>query len=190
MKGFHRENLLLSLCGLHCGLCPMHLDGHCPGCGGGEGNQSCKIARCSMQQGGIEYCYQCTQYPCVTLLEMEKRDSFITHQNQCRNLERLREIGVVAYKKEQEKKAEILRFLLSECNDGRKKNYYRIAVNLLPLPLLTHTIDRITSSQIWEHWSVHEKSLHMSKILEELAHDQCVILKLQRKTDPFLRAKG
>ena len=35
MKGFKRNNQLLSLCGLNCGLCPMHIDGYCPGCGGG-----------------------------------------------------------------------------------------------------------------------------------------------------------
>ena len=48
MKNFKRDNLLFSLCGLNCGLCPMKIDGYCPGCGGGAGNQSCKIARCSM----------------------------------------------------------------------------------------------------------------------------------------------
>ena len=51
MKGFNRKNQLFSLCGLNCGLCPMFLSKHCPGCGGGEGNQSCKIARCSMEHG-------------------------------------------------------------------------------------------------------------------------------------------
>ena len=51
MKGFVRENQLLSLCGLNCGLCPMKLDGYCPGCGGGDGNQSCAIARCSIKRG-------------------------------------------------------------------------------------------------------------------------------------------
>ena len=49
MKGFKRNNQLLSLCGLNCGLCPMHIDGYCPGCGGGAGNQSCRIARCSLE---------------------------------------------------------------------------------------------------------------------------------------------
>ncbi len=57
MKDFHRNNLLFSLCGLNCRLCPMKLDKFCPGCGGGEGNLSCKIARCSLQNGGVEYCF-------------------------------------------------------------------------------------------------------------------------------------
>ena len=46
MKGFVRINQLLSLCGLNCSLCPMFLDNDCKGCG--NGNQPCKIARCSI----------------------------------------------------------------------------------------------------------------------------------------------
>lgn len=46
MKGFVRENQLLSLCGLNCGLCPMFLGKYCGGCG--NGNQSCSIARCPL----------------------------------------------------------------------------------------------------------------------------------------------
>ena len=64
MKGFNRQNQLFSLCGLNCGLCPMFLNKNCPGCGGGEGNQSCKIARCSMEHNGAQYCFQCSEYPC------------------------------------------------------------------------------------------------------------------------------
>ena len=52
MKGFKRENRLLSLCGLNCGLCTMYLGKYCPGCGGGEGNQPCAMARCSLQHPG------------------------------------------------------------------------------------------------------------------------------------------
>ncbi len=66
MKGFERKDRLFSLCGLNCGLCPMKLDGHCPGCGGGAGNQSCKIAKCSLEHGGPAYCTDCAAYPCVS----------------------------------------------------------------------------------------------------------------------------
>lgn len=52
MKDFLRQEPLFSLCGLNCGLCTMHLGGHCPGCGGGAGNQSCSLARCSLQHAG------------------------------------------------------------------------------------------------------------------------------------------
>lgn len=74
----------------------MRLGGYCPGCGGGEGNQGCAIARCSLTRGGLEYCWQCGEFPCVRYREIDRYDSFITHQNQLAvnllELEELRKI--------------------------------------------------------------------------------------------------
>ena len=63
MKEFKRKNQLLSLCGLNCGLCPMFLGKYCGGCG--NGNSSCKIAKCGLEHGNIEYCFECKNYPCA-----------------------------------------------------------------------------------------------------------------------------
>ena len=84
MKNFQRNNLLFSLCGLNCSLCPMNLNQYCPGCGGGEGNQSCSIAKCSLQHGNVEYCFQCENYPCEKYDNIDEFDSFITHYHQNR----------------------------------------------------------------------------------------------------------
>ena len=108
MKGFNRQNKLLSLCGLNCGLCPMFLNKNCPGCGGGEGNQSCRIARCSMERGGVEYCCQCNEYPCEKYEQIDDFDSFITHRNRRADLEKIRQLGAEAYNTEQMKKIKIL----------------------------------------------------------------------------------
>ena len=67
MKNFTRLDLSLSLCGLNCMLCSMHISGYCPGCGGGEGNQSCKIARCSLRHEKPEYCSHCWVFPCENM---------------------------------------------------------------------------------------------------------------------------
>ena len=64
MKGFVRDETRFSLCGLNCALCSMYLGGYCPGCGGGAGNQSCAIAKCSLAHGGISFCWECPEYPC------------------------------------------------------------------------------------------------------------------------------
>ena len=64
MNGFTREEIRFSLCGLNCALCSMHLGGYCPGCGGGAGNQSCAKARCSLEHGGVPFCWECPEYPC------------------------------------------------------------------------------------------------------------------------------
>ena len=108
MKGFNRKNQFLSLCGLNCGLCPMFLNKNCPGCGGGEGNQSCRIARCSMEHGGVEYCCQCTEYPCEKYEHIDDFDSFITHCNRRTDLEKVRQFGAEAYHTEQMEKIKIL----------------------------------------------------------------------------------
>lgn len=123
MKGFRRQNQLFSLCGLNCGLCPMFLGRHCPGCGGGEGNQSCKIAACSIGRG-VEYCFLCGEYPCPKYEHFDEFDSFITHRNRKVDMEKAREIGMEAYNAEQVEKAHILDILLAGYNDGRKKTLF------------------------------------------------------------------
>jgi hypothetical protein len=108
----------------------MRLDGHCPGCGGGAGNQSCAIAKCSLQHDKVEYCFLCSEYPCQKYKGIEEYDSFITHQRQLRDIARAQKIGVEAYNKEQARKAKILRTLLSDYNDGRRKTFYCVAINI------------------------------------------------------------
>jgi len=79
VRGFVRECTRFSLCGLNCALCTMQLGGYCPGCGGGEGNQSCRIARCSLEHGGVRFCSGCPDYPCPLYEGFDDADSFITH---------------------------------------------------------------------------------------------------------------
>ena len=119
MKAFTRNDPYLSLCGLNCKLCSMNISGHCGGCG--FGNQSCPIARCSREHGSLEYCFQCSQYPCARYAHIDEADSFITHMNQKADLEKVQRIGVEAYTAEQAEKRQILDRLLSEYNDGRKR---------------------------------------------------------------------
>lgn len=69
MKNFIREDQLFSLCSLNCGLCPMQLGRYCPGCGGGVGNQPCKIAKCSLEHGKIAYCNECESFPVKSIRE-------------------------------------------------------------------------------------------------------------------------
>ena len=90
MKGFERKNQLFSLCGLNCGLCPMRLGNYCGGCG--NGNQSCGIAKCSLEHGKIEYCYECKQYPCEKYQHIDDYDSFITYKRRKADLERAKNL--------------------------------------------------------------------------------------------------
>lgn len=145
MKGFERKNQLFSLCGLNCGLCPMLLGNYCGGCG--NGNQSCGIAKCSLEHGKIEYCYECKQYPCEKYQHIDDYDSFITHKRRKADLERAQSIGIEQYNLEQQEKAQILSYLLSNYNDGRRKNFFCVAVNLLELYELREAINQIKTNR-------------------------------------------
>ena len=132
MKIVHREYPLLAMCGLSCGLCTMHLGGYCPGCGGGDGNQSCAIARCG-QSHGVEFCRLCQEYPCIKYDSIDTYDSFISTRNMRANLERVQTHGPETCKAEMHEKMELLAGLLAHYNAGRQKSLFAAAVNLLPL---------------------------------------------------------
>ena len=171
MKDFTRNNPYLSLCGLNCKLCSMHLSGHCGGCG--FGNQACPIAKCSLEHRRPEYCFQCPEYPCAKYDKIDDFDSFITHRNQKADLEKMQRIGEEAYTAEQVEKRQILDQLLAEYNDGRKKTLFCLAVNLLPLEDL-RTVFEVGDLAI----PIKDRAKQMEKRLRERSSLE---LKLRRK---------
>lgn len=176
MKGFNRKNQIFSLCGLNCGLCTMRLGGHCGGCG--NGNQSCKIARCSLEHGGVEYCCECPRYPCEKYEKIDESDSFITHRKRKSDMERLRTIGVNRYNAEQEEKVRLLGYLLSTCNDGRRKTLFCLAVNLLELSDVRTVVDQLKASELP---TIKERAVYAAALLQEIADKDGISLKLNRK---------
>ena len=177
MKGFKREDPYLSLCGLNCKLCSMELGGHCGGCG--FGNQSCAIARCGMEHGGVEYCVQCPEYPCGRYEGMGAYDCFITSVHRTRDLEKLGRVGSEGYDAEQMEKRSILDRLLAGYNDGRKKTLFCLAVNLLELDDLRRILekaDRETGQLLPK-----EKAAYAASQLQECAARSGVVLKLRKK---------
>lgn len=181
MKGFNRQNQLFSLCGLNCGLCPMFLNKYCPGCGGGEGNQSCKIARCSMEHDGVEYCFQCGEYPCSKYEHIDDFDSFMTHRSRRSDMERVRQFGIEGYNVEQVEKIRILDILLSGFNDGRKKTLFCTAVTLLELQELREVLRQIENRSDLETLTLKEKSAFAAGLLQAAAAKNSIELKLRKK---------
>lgn len=179
MKGFERKNQFFSLCGLNCGLCPMLLGGHCGGCG--NGNQSCKIARCSLEHGKIEYCYECGQYPCETYQNTDEYDIFITGRRRKADMERAQTIGIEQYTLEQQEKAQILSHLLSHYNDGRRKNFYCVAVNLLELSEIREAVKQIQSREGLSTLPLKEQCSYAAEAFQKIADRRELKLKLNRK---------
>ena len=124
MKDFTRAETRFSLCGLNCALCSMRQGGYCPGCGGGAGNQSCAIARCSIQHGGISFCWECPEYPCPRYDRFDDGDSFVPHRSRQQDIAQALEMGLDAYLTRLEEKRAILEELISSYNDGRRKTFF------------------------------------------------------------------
>ncbi len=181
MKDFNRTNLFFSLCGLNCKLCSMHIGGYCPGCGGGGGNQSCAIAKCSLQHGKVEFCFLCPEYPCQRYESIEEYDSFITHQRQLKDTIKAQEMGIEFYCEEQRQKAEILKMLLSDYNDGRRKTFYCIAVNLLPLQDIESVMKQVENTS-FDKLTTKEKTQIIVSLFHDIALEQGLILRLRKKT--------
>lgn len=180
MKDFHRDQLQFSQCGLNCLLCPMKLGGYCPGCGGGEGNQSCAIARCAMGRGVKEFCSRCGQFPCGQLEKMMEYDSFLPHSRMLRDLERAEELGLAVYITRLEERRSILDRLLAGYNDGRRKSFYILAVYLLEPDSLRRAFEEIQAA-VPAGSTIKEKAITAVDILKKVAEADGVTLKLNKK---------
>ena len=180
MKNFTRADLWFSLCGLNCGLCPMLLGGHCGGCG--NGNQSCKLARCSMERTEkVEYCYQCEKFPCEKYEGIDRYDSFITHRSRMADLKRAKEMGPAAYRREQEERRGILDRLLAQYNDGRRKTLYCLGANLLPMETLRGIVSVLDSDPALKAAPQKEKAQFAAKLFQTAAEECKMELKLRKK---------
>lgn len=187
MAEHRREYPLFSLCGLNCGLCPRyHTDGgsRCPGCGG-EGfsrqHPSCGVISCARRHGGVEYCFLCPEYPCKTINDAVHCDSFITHSRMRSDQDCARDAGLAAYRAELDEKVCLLRRLLEEYNDGRRKSFFCLAVNLLALADVREVVTRL-DTETEPSASAKEKALAAVDLLESAAEKCDIKLKLRKKT--------
>lgn len=177
MKDFYRDNPLFSLCGLNCGLCQMYVGRYCPGCGGGDGNQSCAIARCSRAHGDVPYCFQCGEYPCARYQGFDAYDSFISCRNRGKDTARARAMGVEAYTAELRQRMDALGKLLDGYNDGRRKSFFLTAVYLLDWADVQAVMRQLPAPDV----PLKERAALAVRLLQTVAEERGVELKLRRK---------
>lgn len=89
------------------------------------------------------------------------------------------EIGIDAYNQEQQEKIKILYDLLKNYNDGRKKAFFCIAVNLLELSDL-QTIMKAIQKENLSTLSDKEKSLFVVDMIQKVAKFHNISLKLKK----------
>lgn len=182
MKGFTRTETRFSLCGLNCALCSMHLGGYCPGCGGGAGNQSCPIAKCSLGHGGVPFCWECPEYPCPRYEGFDDGDSFVPHRNRQQDIAQAEELGLDTYLAQLEEKRSILNELLAHYNDGRRKTFFSTAVYLLPLEDLRSVMAALDSQPELGEQPIKSRALAAVELLQEAADCRGISLKLNKKS--------
>ena len=180
MQKYRRPYPQFSLCGLNCGLCPMyHIseESHCTGCGG-EGRPTCEIIRCSMEHENVEYCSQCSEYPCDRYLE-EEFDSFVPKRSR-EDFACAKEQGMDYYRSVLDEKIEILRFLLKNYNDGRRKSFFCTAVNLLELDDIKAVLEQI-SGAVEEDNTLKENAAIAVQLFKNMADRREISLNLRKK---------
>ena len=180
-----RKNPMFAACGLNCGLCPRyHTDGpsRCPGCAGEGFSQvhpPCGVLSCA-QRKGVAYCFQCEEFPCEKYDGAGQTDSFITHKNQLKDLAKAKQIGIEAYETELDSKVKILEALLKHYNDGRRKSFFCLAVNLLELADVERVMAQI-ETQIQADAQRKEKAGLAARLFQEMADKRGISLKLRKK---------
>ncbi len=175
---FRRTDSLFSLCGLNCGLCPMYVRGNCGGCfTGSPCYPTCPIASCSLRHGNVEYCFECSRYPCKRYDGIDLHDSLISHRNQKKDLAKAGQMGIEAYQAELRKKADILSHLLKNFNDGRQDVFYCLAVNMLSLNDLYNITEKADKDSF--NMQPAEKMMLMKQMLYDCAQKRNIPLELR-----------
>ena len=108
-------------------------------------------------------------------------DSFITYRNVTRDFDKVKMSGINAYRAELDEKIGLLRWLLEYCNDGRRKNYYCQAVNLLELEDVKAVVGRIREQTVVEEGNVKERAAQAVQMFEEMAWERGIELRLKNK---------
>ena len=119
------ERALITPCGLYCGSCPLYLartdetlrrriaDGQgipveevllCAGCRPLQGlvpvlglESACDTYTCAVNEKGVEFCYECEDFPCLKLAPCADRAQEIPHNTKVYNLIWLQKSGIDAW---------------------------------------------------------------------------------------------
>ena len=96
---------LIAPCGMNCGVCLAYLreKRKCPGCHGEDTNKpvtrkKCVIKNCEMiQRSKSKFCFECENYPCKRLKQLDKRYRTKYNMSMIENLENIKKIGLSAF---------------------------------------------------------------------------------------------
>lgn len=92
---------MIAPCGINCSICLWHLreKNRCGGCWAPEGQKRnhcmvCRIKNCEhISRTGSRFCYECPEYPCARLKQLEKRYRVKYHVQIFENFRDIKELG-------------------------------------------------------------------------------------------------
>ncbi|HGS9505418.1 hypothetical protein ACE5L3_17710 [Clostridioides difficile] len=94
------------------------------------------------------------------------------------DLERAKNIGIEQYNLEQQEKTQILSYLLSNYNDGRRKTFFCVVVNLLELSELQEAMKQIQFNDELTLLSFKAQCLYVVEVFKKIAERRNIKLKL------------
>ena len=97
------------------------------------------------------------------------------------DLQKAQSIGIAQYNLEQQEKIRILSYLLSNYNDGRRKTFFCVAVNLLDLSELQEGIKQMQTNEELPALPLKEQCLYVVEVFQKIADRRNIKLKLIKK---------
>lgn len=170
-------------CGLGCGFCPrFYTDGpsRCPGCSGPgfyEKHPTCSFITCCVKNRNYEVCSECPDFPCSKFksekeYELTKGSNSYPSANRILpNLNYIKQNGIKVFIKEQNRRIELLKIMISKFNDGRSKSYYCHIAELCDIGMIEDAIK--SALKTIDKENIKEKDVKKkAHILKAIIEDQ------------------
>lgn len=101
---------LIAPCGMNCSICVAYLRkrNKCPGCRGPDDDKpvtrwKCKIKNCpTFQKDEPQFCFECEDFPCKRLKQLDKRYRTRYHMSMIQNLQNIKASGLSDFLKNEE----------------------------------------------------------------------------------------
>lgn len=104
------ENIMFAPCGINCMVCYKHCNSKkpCPGCLLGDLNKPEHCRNCNKKEcakvKGYTHCFQCEDFPCKLVKNLEKSYNKRYHESLIRNSLMVKEKGIDAFMASESKK--------------------------------------------------------------------------------------
>jgi hypothetical protein len=132
---------------------------------------------CSRKHGNVEFCFQCTEYPCKRYKDQKDMDSFVSYRNVPEDMKKAK-ADLKGYLAGLDEKVNILEYLIEHHNDGKRKAFYCLGANLLPLEDLKDIHSR--AKALDRGVDAKERARHVAGMFEEKAKKRKITLKLRK----------